>query len=215
MCAFRYPAATCTSNGAPATPGMWSHKLDNKVKRKVEAARFLQSAADMQADRERDEHRDSRKRKEAPSASLPQSHQQHQQTPRAASSAVCRDFQKPKGCTFPKCKYEHICSSCKRKGHGESTCRAGGHGAPEASEARDRQEHKSRKTLEANKTEAKSDSDTATRTDNYFFLKPGITYQFLKHYALTVFYENSMNNSTMQYYTWVDNRAGVELKSSF
>ncbi len=62
---------------------------------------------------------------------------------------------------------------------------------------------------------ANSQNVSATRTDNYFFLKPGITYQFLKHYALTVFYENSMNNSTMQYYTWVDNRAGVELKSSF
>jgi hypothetical protein len=62
---------------------------------------------------------------------------------------------------------------------------------------------------------ANSQSVSTSRNDNYFFIKPGITYKFLKFMNLTVFYETSKNNSTMQYYTWVDNRAGVELKSSF
>jgi hypothetical protein len=56
---------------------------------------------------------------------------------------------------------------------------------------------------------------TADRTDNYFFARPGITYKFLKYLELTAFYERSSNDSTQTYFTWVDNRIGMELKSSF
>jgi hypothetical protein len=55
----------------------------------------------------------------------------------------------------------------------------------------------------------------ADRTDNYFFFKPSLTYRFLKYYDCTIFYEHSMNDSTIQYFTWVDSRFGLELKTSF
>jgi hypothetical protein len=56
---------------------------------------------------------------------------------------------------------------------------------------------------------------TADRVDNYFFIQPGITYRFLKYMELTLFYERSLNNSTQTYFSWVDNRIGMELKSAF
>jgi len=62
---------------------------------------------------------------------------------------------------------------------------------------------------------ANSQNVSTGRSDNYFFVKPSITYHFLKFLDLTFFYERALNNSTQQYYTWVDNQAGVELKSTF
>jgi hypothetical protein len=55
----------------------------------------------------------------------------------------------------------------------------------------------------------------ATRQDNFFFIKPSITYKFLKYLEYTIFFEHSMNNSTIQTFTYSDNRIGMELKSSF
>ena len=55
----------------------------------------------------------------------------------------------------------------------------------------------------------------ATRQDNFFFFKPSITYKFLKYLEYTIFFEHSMNNSTIQTFTYSDNRIGMELKSSF
>jgi hypothetical protein len=56
---------------------------------------------------------------------------------------------------------------------------------------------------------------TATRNDNFFFIKPSISYKFLKYLQYTIFYERSMNSSTIQSFTYADNKIGMELKSSF
>jgi hypothetical protein len=144
------------SNGTPAIPDMWSHKHENKVKRKVEAARILQSASEMQVERAHDESREARKRKEASSMPPPPP------PPRTAGPQVCRDFQKPKGCNFKSCKFEHSCMGCKRKGHGESTCRAGRPAAPEQNESANGS-GKLRKTSDPpTKSEVKAEDETTS-----------------------------------------------------
>ena len=152
------------SCGAAAAPGMWSHQHDNKVKRKVEAARMAQNASDMTSARDRDDSRDSRKRKEAShSTSPPLPPPPPARTPAQFTVAqVCRDFQTRAGCAYKNCKYEHACMNCNRKGHGESICRTSKSAATEQGGMRYRGEDssKSRKTSDsAVKTEVKSESE--------------------------------------------------------
>jgi hypothetical protein len=56
---------------------------------------------------------------------------------------------------------------------------------------------------------------SATRVDNYFFVKPNIRYDFLKYLSASVYYQRSLNNSTVQSYEWFDNRFGVEINTAF
>jgi len=56
---------------------------------------------------------------------------------------------------------------------------------------------------------------SATRVDNFFFVKPNLTYNFLKNLSASVYYQRSFNNSTTQAYEWFDNRFGVEIDTAF
>jgi len=56
---------------------------------------------------------------------------------------------------------------------------------------------------------------SATRVDNFFFVKPNVRYDFLKNLSASVYYQRSFNNSTIQSYQWFDNRFGVEINTAF
>jgi hypothetical protein len=61
-------------------------------------------------------------------------------------------------------------------------------------------------------------SITSGRVDNYYFLTPGLTYNFLKdnRLSLRVFYTIRENVSNQeQSYGWLDSQVGVQLKTSF
>jgi hypothetical protein len=56
------------------------------------------------------------------------------------------------------------------------------------------------------------------RVDNYYFLMPGLQYNFLKddRLSLRIFYQIRTNVSNEeQTYGWQDNQAGIQLKSTF
>jgi hypothetical protein len=151
------------SNGAPPAPHMWSHKHENKVKRKVDAARVVQDASDMTSERERDDSRDSRKRKEASYSTSPPLPPPARTPGHFAVAQVCRDFQQRSGCTYKNCRYEHVCIGCKGKGHGESSCRTSKSAVADQNGARDQANngsYKARKMSDsAAKTEVKSESE--------------------------------------------------------
>ena len=44
---------------------------------------------------------------------------------RASSLGVCFAFNKPKSCSYVRCKFLHKCSVCARFGHGAQACRMG------------------------------------------------------------------------------------------
>jgi len=56
---------------------------------------------------------------------------------------------------------------------------------------------------------------STSRVDNFVFIRPGITYRFMKRLQLDLFYERSMNTSSYENYAFNDNRIGMELKTSF
>ena len=55
----------------------------------------------------------------------------------------------------------------------------------------------------------------ADRVDNFFFIQPEISYNFLKYLTATIFYQHRFNDSTQQVDTWYDNQVGFELSASF
>ncbi len=55
----------------------------------------------------------------------------------------------------------------------------------------------------------------ADRVDNFFFIQPQISYNFLKYLTATVFYEHRFNDSTLQVDTWYDNQVGFEISAAF
>lgn len=55
----------------------------------------------------------------------------------------------------------------------------------------------------------------ADRVDNFFFIQPEISYNFLKYLTATVFYQHRFNDSTLQVDTWYDNQVGLELSAAF
>ena len=55
----------------------------------------------------------------------------------------------------------------------------------------------------------------ADRVDNFFFIQPQISYNFLRYLTATVFYEHRFNDSTLQVDTWYDNQVGFEISASF
>ena len=55
----------------------------------------------------------------------------------------------------------------------------------------------------------------ATRVDNFFFIEPQISYNFLKYLTASVFYQHRFNDSTIQTDTWYDNQVGFEISASF
>jgi hypothetical protein len=55
----------------------------------------------------------------------------------------------------------------------------------------------------------------ADRVDNFFFIQPEISYNFLKYLTATVFYQHRFNDSTVEFDTWYNNQVGLELSASF
>jgi hypothetical protein len=55
----------------------------------------------------------------------------------------------------------------------------------------------------------------ASRVDNFFFIQPEISYNFLKYLTAAIFYQHRFNDSTLQVDTWYDNQVGFELSASF
>ena len=55
----------------------------------------------------------------------------------------------------------------------------------------------------------------ADRVDNFFFIQPEISYNFLKYLTATIFYQHRFNDSTQQIDTWYDNQVGFELSAAF
>ena len=55
----------------------------------------------------------------------------------------------------------------------------------------------------------------ANRVDNFFFIQPEVSYNFLKYLTATIFYQHRFNDSTQQVDTWYDNQVGFELSASF
>jgi len=55
----------------------------------------------------------------------------------------------------------------------------------------------------------------ATRRDNFFFIEPQISYNFLKYLTATVFYQYRFNDSTLQVDTWNNNQVGFEISAAF
>lgn len=67
-----------------------------------------------------------------------------------------------------------------------------------------------------NDTYVASTSDTtADRVDNFFFIQPEISYNFLRYLTATVFYQHRFNDSTQQVDTWYDNQIGFEISAAF
>jgi hypothetical protein len=55
----------------------------------------------------------------------------------------------------------------------------------------------------------------ATRVDNFYFFRPGISYSFLKYLDANFSYEYRYNSSTLRQDTWFDNRLNFELSMDF
>lgn len=55
----------------------------------------------------------------------------------------------------------------------------------------------------------------ATRVDNYFYIQPNVSYNFLKYLTASVFYLHRLNDSTKTVDTWYDNQVGFELSAAF
>lgn len=67
-----------------------------------------------------------------------------------------------------------------------------------------------------NDTYLSNESSVSTSlVQNYSFIRPGITYRFLKRLQLDLFYERSFGTSNNDAYAFNDNRIGMELKTSF
>ena len=62
---------------------------------------------------------------------------------------------------------------------------------------------------------ANAANTVADRVDNFFFIRPNVSYNFLKYLTASVFYEHRFNDSTRQSDTWYDNQVGFELGASF
>jgi len=56
-----------------------------------------------------------------------------------------------------------------------------------------------------------SETSETNRVDNYFFIRPSLSYAFTRHVAFTVFYEFRNNDSNQLADTFYNNRAGLEL----
>jgi hypothetical protein len=55
----------------------------------------------------------------------------------------------------------------------------------------------------------------ADRVDDFFFIQPEISYNFLKYLTATIFYQHRFNDSTLPVDTWYDNQVGLELSAAF
>jgi hypothetical protein len=55
----------------------------------------------------------------------------------------------------------------------------------------------------------------ANRVDNFFFIQPELSYNFLKYLTATIFYQHRFNDSTQQVDTWYDNQFGIEISAAF
>lgn len=67
-----------------------------------------------------------------------------------------------------------------------------------------------------NDTYVASTSNTvADRVDNFLYIQPEVSYNFLKYLTASVFYQHRFNDSTQQTYTWYDNQVGFELSAAF
>jgi len=55
----------------------------------------------------------------------------------------------------------------------------------------------------------------ATRVDNFFFVRPSISYHFLKYMKASLSYEYRSNSSDMVEDTWFDNKLNLELSARF
>ena len=62
---------------------------------------------------------------------------------------------------------------------------------------------------------ANTANTTATRRDNFFFIEPQISYNFLKYLTASVFYQYRFNDSTLQVDTWNNNQVGFEISAAF
>jgi hypothetical protein len=62
---------------------------------------------------------------------------------------------------------------------------------------------------------ANTTNTVATRRDNFFFVEPQISYNFLKYLTASVFYQYRFNDSTLQVDTWYDNQVGFEISAAF
>ncbi len=55
----------------------------------------------------------------------------------------------------------------------------------------------------------------ATRVDNFYFIRPEISYGFLKYLAANIAYEYRRNSSTIDDYNWPDNQLSFEIQLDF
>jgi hypothetical protein len=55
----------------------------------------------------------------------------------------------------------------------------------------------------------------ALRVDNFYFIRPEISYSFLKYAAANLMYEYRSNSSTIDQYNWPDNQLSFELSLDF
>jgi hypothetical protein len=62
---------------------------------------------------------------------------------------------------------------------------------------------------------ANTANTVATRRDNFFFIEPQISYNFLKYLTASVFYQYRFNDSTLQVDTWNNNQVGFEIGAAF
>ena len=62
---------------------------------------------------------------------------------------------------------------------------------------------------------ANTANTVATRRDNFFFIEPQISYNFLKYLTASIFYQHRVNDSTLQVDTWYDNQVGFEISAAF
>jgi len=62
---------------------------------------------------------------------------------------------------------------------------------------------------------ANTANTAATRRDNFFFIEPQISYNFLKYLTASIFYQHRLNDSTLQVDTWYDNQVGFEISAAF
>lgn len=62
---------------------------------------------------------------------------------------------------------------------------------------------------------ANMESVKASRVDNFYFIRPEISYSFLKYLDANLSYEYRTNESTMQQDSWFDNQVNFELSLDF
>jgi len=55
----------------------------------------------------------------------------------------------------------------------------------------------------------------ATRVDNFYFIRPSLSYSFLKYMKASLSYEHRVNASTQQQDSWYDNQFSCELEGQF